>query len=267
MKNLFLFVFLFYYTFQTTAFPLKKDTTCKTIFRQLNFSFTWFELGAAFPFKEKKLKTLPYEIDKYLYNMKGGLSATLFSPGLYFKDKYGVEIVFAFSRFQIKEKSFKNYLEGKYPGYILPEYGLLPFYYFLDNIEFRICYKKHIKHFILEPKFQLGINDYNVYTRGFTLKENGSNQFIDINFENENLRKNNFSYHFILNITKRFHPSVLSYRIEVALKMEYLIVPTRYKFTHTESTFGEPPIINEIIIKQIHPAFAIQLGLSFFFKK
>ncbi|MEO8149708.1 MAG: hypothetical protein ABI723_18865 [Bacteroidia bacterium] len=261
------FAFLvFMISLNSFATAAEKGSTKHSFIHNVNISTAWFELGHFFPVKEKKLLSLPYGMDKYFYDTKGGFSAGFFSLGLYYKDKFGLEAIFRINDFHSENNDYRNYIAEQHPGYYTPQ-TLPAYYYSFQNIEYRICYKYHLKHFILEPKFQLGINDYSNSVMGFVLKEIGSNKFIEYKITNEDMRKNNFSYHFILNISKRFNPFKNSIKIEPALKFAYMIAPTEYKYTIEELPYGMPSTTNQFVVKHLNPAFGIEACVYFFFKK
>jgi hypothetical protein len=262
-----IFIFLIV-AFAENAWALEseKDSTKKSFIKNFNISTVWFEVGHFFPIHEKHLLDLPYGMDKYLYNTKGETSYGFLSLGLYYKEKYGIEVLYRHVGFNVEGDDYRNYIVEQHPDYYVPKTLPIGFYSF-DKFEYRICYRHYFKHFFLEPKFQFGINDYTNYDDAFSIKEKGSNQFIQYTITKENLRKNNFSYHFILNVSKRFNPFKNVLKIETALKLEFMMAPTYYSYTIEEKPYGQPAVINNLNVKQLHPAIGIEGCVYFFFKK
>ena len=266
MRKLFLAVILICIRLFAQSQTQDNDSVKRPFIKNFNLSTAWFEYGYYFPIHEKNLLKLPYGMSHYFYDMKGTTASGFFSLGLYYKEKLGVEVLYRQYDANADAEDFTNYISELYPGYYVPP--LITTYYFsLNDIQYRLCYRIPLKRFTLEPKFQLGINDYKSYGSSFTLKEKGSNQYISYNITNVNLNKNNFSYHFILNASKRFNPFKSRLKIETALKLEYMMVPTNYQYTIEQISYGKPPVYNVLNVKQLNPAIGIEGCVYFFFKK
>lgn len=262
------YILLIFFVFKTNARQAAKDSTKQSFFRQLNISTIWFELGTSIPFKEKKINSLPCGMDKYLNKLKGGdMSAGFFSLGLYYKDKIGVEFVlFRNSNYVAYPTEFNNYLSVKYPNnYIKNIWGHS---YSIRGKAYRICYKYHLKYFQIEPKIQLGFNNYINSDESAIFKEKGSNEFIEYSIKKESLKKTTIDYHLIIDVSKRVHfKSLGRTNVEFGVKTEVMMVPTSYRYTITETPYGMPEIKNEVIVKQNNPAWGIEAVVRLFFKK
>lgn len=264
-KPVLLFLFALYVG-STMASGREEDSVKKSFIKNFNISTVWFEYGAVIPIHESHLRDLPNGLNHYLFNTNGEMAYGFFSLGLYYKERFGVEVLFRHSGFYVEGNDYRNYIAELHPDYYVPAV-ISTDYYSFEKLQYRICYRFYFKHFFLEPKFQLGINDYTDYDDVFSIKEKGSNQFISYRITKQNLRKNNFSYHFILNTSKRFDPFESIFKVEAGVKFEFMMVPTSYNYTIEEKPYGKPAIINQVHVKQLHPALGIEAFVYFFFKK
>lgn len=241
------------------------DTLKKHPLKNFNFSFIWFEAGNTFAFKEKNMLDLPYGMDKFFYNVKGGFSTNFFGLGAYYKDKFGIAFVFQMMDVHVNGNEFKDYITLKYPGYYIPDY--VPTYgYELGFIQYRICYKFHIKRFVIEPHLQFGINDYSSFQSNFTLKDIGSNFFTEYWIDKKNLKKNDQSFQLAVNCCKRFgKKNGERLGADIGLRFAYGIAPTDYEYTITETPYLMTPTINKLEVKHLHQSFTIDVLVHLLF--
>ncbi len=243
----------------------EKDNQIAEVNHKLNFSFSWFELGASVPLNEKKLLKLPYGMNHYLYGPKGGLAGALFGIGLYYKNHWGISAILSFQDYYVPSNDFKKYVISQYPGRSIDGFAQAHAYS-LNNINYRIGYRFHKNRFIFEPQFQLGINDYNDFQTHFILKEKGSNNFVEYDIKQENRRKNIVSYRAALITRWQFSKPGSGWNLEPGLRVELLVIPTNFNYTITSGFYNTPPTVQEVTVKQMHPAISITAVMGFFKK-
>ncbi|MBA3665812.1 MAG: hypothetical protein H0W61_16645 [Bacteroidetes bacterium] len=269
MKNYILSLFCFFcFTLSTLAqmnSDPKKDSTTSYGYHRFSFNFTWFELGASIPLKEQKLQNLPYGMNSYLYGPKGGFAGGLFGLGLYYKNHWGLSAIFIFQDYSVPDAAFKDYISSQYPGHFLPS-GVQGHTYTLYNINYRLSYRFQKNHFIYEPQIQIGVNDCDDFDTHFTLKEVGSNKFIEYDIKKENTRKNIFSYHAAIKAIWCFSKADRKWNVEPGLRLDFMVIPTNFKYTISSTPFNMPATIFEVNVKRMRPAITITAFLSFFRK-
>jgi hypothetical protein len=261
MKKHILLTIILTFSLHVNAMKLSPNPPKKPFLKSLNLNFSWVEFGMIIPFKDKKINTLPFGMDKYLKSNKTGYSYSVPGLELWFNDKIGVEILFhSYYDFGYNKSEFDNYISNKYANYYIRNRWFDSFS--LQGMAYRINYKFKLKNIQITPKFQIGIN--NLSTVNFTsslnssFKEKGSNHIIDYTIEKESLTKNIIDYHFILDISKKID---FGLPLEVGFKTELITVPTSFQYTITEKEYGSTPIENQLKIKQNHFAWSIGLVL------
>jgi hypothetical protein len=263
MKHFFLILFCFS-LFVSNSYA-QKNSADTTHYHNLNVCFTWFELGAGIPLKEKKLRDLPYGMNHYLYGPKAGFAGGGFGLGFFYKNCVGLSTIFTFSDFKVPDRNYKNYISAQYPGYFLPN-NMQARIYTLYNINYRLSYRFHKGHFTYEPQFQLGINDYKEFSTHFVLKEEGSNNFVEYSIHQGSVKKNLFTYRAAVIARWRFSKPDWNWNVEPCLRVEFMILPTNFNYTITSTPYNMPPAIQEVQVKQMHPTLTITAGLSIFRK-
>lgn len=248
-----------------TNLESKKDSTISDTHHKLNFSFTWFEVGASIPFKEKKLQNIPYGMNSYLYGAKGGFAGGFFGLGLYYKNHWGLSAIFIFQDYTVPDAAFKNYISSQYPGHFLP-YAVQGHTYTLYNINYRLSYRFQKGHFIYEPQFQIGINDCDDFDTHFVLKEAGSNKFVEYDIKKENTKKNIFSYHAAIKANWCFSKPDRKWNVEPGLRLDFMVIPTNFNYTITSTPYNMPATLYEVNVKRMRPAITITAFISFFRK-
>jgi hypothetical protein len=240
-----------------------QDTSAtRKFFHNFNLCFQWFEIGRSIPLKQKQFATLDYGLDKYTANIKGGISFAGLGLGVYFRDKFGIEVTFASQSTTTEGNEFIEYLSNKYPGYYLPK-GSFHYSSSTDGIGIRLCYRKHFKHFFIEPKFQFIINSFDNYFPSFRLKEIGTNQFIQYTMSDKIIGTQN-SYHLFLNIAKRFNPFDARLKLEVGFMGEFMISPINQTISITETVYGQIGITNTESFQIYNPSFNFALTAKLF---
>ena len=263
MKNHVLLSVCFAFLVQISS--AQKNSKDSGDYHKLNICFTWFELGATVPFKEKKLRDLPYGMNTYLYGPKSSMAASFFGIGLYYKNHWGVSAIFNFQDYSVPDADFRNYISSQYPGHFLP-YGVQGHTYTLYSINYRLSYRFHKGRFIYEPQFQLGINDCEDFDTHFVLKEEGSNNFVEYDIKKESTGKNLFTYRAGIVARWRFSRSNWKWNVEPGLRLDFLVIPTNFNYTITSTPYNMPATIHEVNVKQMRPALIITAVLSVFRK-
>ncbi len=243
----------------------KKSYKDSTGYHKLNVSFSWFEVGTSVPFKEKKLRELPYGMNTYLYGPKGGFAGGYFGIGFHYKDRWGISTIFNFQEYTVADGNFKNYISSQYPNHFLST-SVQAHTYTLYNINYRLSYRFHRGRFIYEPQFQFGMNDCNDFKTHFVLKEENSNQFTEYDIQIQNKRKNLISYRAALVVRWRYSRSDWKWNLEPGLRVDFMIIPTNFKYTITSTPYNEPATVHEVNVKQLRPAITITAVMSVFRK-
>lgn len=266
MKKIFSLLLLLIATHASAGIS-PKDSTKKSFFHHLSFSTVVCEAGPFFPVKEKKIRSLPFGMNSYLYNVQsGGTSYGFFAAGVYYDDRFGVEILYRRSSFEVDGAEFSKYLSSKYPEHYVKTYwGVNEV---VEGLAYRLCYKFHFRYFQVEPQLQFGINNLYTYDESFFLKEKGSNNFIEYSIRKVNQKKNIVDYHLIVDILKRLHlKGVDVFNFELGIKTELMMMPTSYNYILTESPYGGTPTVNEVQVKQNHLAYGVEAVIRFYFKR
>lgn len=235
-------------------------------YHKLNFSFTWFEAGGIIALREKKLRSLPYGMNNYLYKVKGGMAVGFLGIGLFYKNHWGISAIFSMQDYSVPDGDFKNYISSQYPNYFLTNNGELGHIYSLNSINYRLSYRFHKGHFTFEPQLQLGINDCDDFDTHFVLKEKNSNHFVEYDIRKENKRKYQLSYRAGVITRWRFTRPDWKWNIEPGIKLELLLAPTNYNYTITAAPYNMPPAVYELNVKQMRPALLITVAASVFRK-
>lgn len=232
---------------------------------KINFCFTWFEVGAGIPLKEKKLQDLPYGMNHYLSSPKTNMAGGLFGIGLYYKNHWGITVIYSFQDYTVPDAAYRDYISSQFPNYYLP-FGVQGHTYSLNNFDYRLSYRFHENRFTFEPQFQLGINDYDDFDTQFILKEKGSNNFIEYTIKKENQKKHILSYQAAFITRYRFTKPQWKWNIEPGLRLAFMIVPTNYNYTISYNSYNIPATVNKVNIKQLNPNINITLVLGAFRK-
>jgi hypothetical protein len=243
----------------------RKENEISGGYHKLNFSFTFLEIGASIPFKEDKLRALPYGMNTYLYSPKGGIAGNLYGVGLYYKNHWGISAILLLQDYSVPDVDFNNYISSKYPGYFSSSAGHAHFYQ-LYGINYRLSYRFQKGRFVFEPQFQLGINDCNDYDSHFVLKEVGSNNFVEYDIKSENTRRNLFSYHAAIVVRKCFTKPDRKWITEPNIRFDFFVIPTNFNYTITSTPYNMPATIHNVNVKQMRPTLIITAGMSFFRK-
>lgn len=232
---------------------------------KINFCFTWFETGIGIPLKEKKLKDLPYGMNHYLYTPKNTMIAGFFGLGLYYKNHWGITVIYSYQDYSVPDAAYTNYISNLFPNYYLP-YGVQGHTYSISNIDYRLSYRFHKKRFTFEPQFQLGINDYNDFDTQFVLKEKGSNNFIEYSIKKENQKKHILSYQAALVTRYRFTKPQWKWNIEPGIRVAFMLTPTDHNYTISYNSYNSPATVNKVNIKQLNPNINITVVMGVFRK-
>jgi hypothetical protein len=124
-------------------------------------------------------------------------------------------------------------------------------FYHFTGPKWGLTYKFHVQRFIIEPKFQLGF-EYGAHNLEYTykFKEIGSNNYLDYSIQKNLLNKHQNSYHWQLNIARRFNIKSTNYKYEVGIRYEYFFAPYDLGLTLTEHPSGQPASVNHLEIKE-----------------
>lgn len=267
MKAIIAILFIFSVSLQFHSVRASNgDTTYqKRFFQHLNIAFQWFEIGGTVPLNQKRIESLNYGLDKFMAKSKGTLSSGFLGFSVYYKDMIGVEGIFNQHSVSSDGTDFDAYLTEKYPGYYLPA-GIFRYSSSTNGYGLRMCYRKHFKHFFIEPKFQFMINSYENHFWSFRLKEIGTNQFVQYMMTDQIHGQKN-SYHLILNIAKRFDPFHDILKFEFGLMAEFMIAPIRQSVSVTEFHYGEVAVTNTETFRLFNPCFNFGVTGKFFIGK
>lgn len=262
---------LFWLTFTTLISSAQNNSNSSegnentSNYHKLNFSFTWFEFGVGIPFKEEKLRDLPYGMNTYLYGPQRNLAASLFGVGLYYKNHWGISAILLFQDYSIPGADFINYISSEYPGYFSLS-GARGHTYTLYKINYRLSYRFQKGHFVFEPQFQLGINDCDDFDTHFVLKDVGSNNFVEYDIKSENTRNNLFSYRAAVVVRWGFTKPERKWSIEPNIRFDFLVIPTNFNYIITSTPYNTPATVYNVNVKQMRPTLSITVGLSVFRK-
>lgn len=237
--------------------------------KERNFNFSFTLVGIDYSWYLVKKYASGQGTENLLAGYRNRITSYGIVPGLYYKSRVGIEAYYNFvSYFNKNDREFKSYLSAAHPNYsIRNSYSFGPEW---TSWNFRLCYKIKLKHFEIEPKVQLGINKISEQTSNYyTLKENGSNYFIQYEIKSESTKKYTPSGHILLNLVKNINPKYAgSLRVNIGIKLEYMIMRPSYIYTTTETAYGQPPVITEYTYNHV-PARVFSAGayVAFYFKK
>jgi len=232
---------------------------------RFQLSFTWFELGASMPFKEKKLRDLPYGMDTYLYGPGAAFAVGYFGLGLYYRQHWGISVIYSGQDFHVEDAAYRNYIADRYQGHYLAD-AVQAASFSLYGLNYRIGYRFTSGHFIIEPQFQLGVIDQDEFQTHFVLKEIGSNRFVEYDMEKVSAAKSIFSYHAAVKVVRSVSKPERKWCVEPGLRLSFMVVPTDVTYTITSTPYQMPSTVHRIEVKQLHPAFTVTAFLSVFKK-
>ena len=92
MKKI-IFLFLLLVSSKINATPFSSDSIKQGFFDELSINMMWGEFGVLFPIKENNLNSLPYGMDKYLYNTTRGGIFNFMALSFYYRNKFGIELL------------------------------------------------------------------------------------------------------------------------------------------------------------------------------
>lgn len=254
----FVILFIVFISVRANAHSFSKTPADQPFINRFTLNFSFFELGNSKSFKEKRLSTMSYGMDKYLNNRKPGGSGSFFGLELWYKNKIGIEVLFTGYSFNCDDTKFNNFIAEKYSNYYVR-------YVIVNNfssygVGYRINYKRQFKQFQLTTKFQIGNSDYRTIDNHTNFKEKGSNQFLEYTIEKKNLMKNTMAYHFILDFSRKINFEI---PFEIGIKTELMATPTLFQYTITEKSYGGNPTVNQFNVKQNFAGWSVGIVLRF----
>ena len=223
---------------------------------KFNISFTWFELGRTIPMNENLAQNLPSGLAPYFSPLKGSQFYGFFGLGLYYKNRWGVSVMYNSVNFTSSGDNFTNYLVSQYPNYYIQN-DLSTFNYSLDHFVYRIGYRFRSGPMRIEPQFQFGVNDYSSHGRTYILKEKGSNHFISYSIQSENMKKTQISYRFGTVFRWSHSKPWWKWDLEPGIRIDFMLVPVEYRYTLKISPYDMQTITQSTQFKQWNPAFMI----------
>lgn len=238
----------------------------KPFLKQFNAGFEMLGAGLGYLITSDEVKNLSNGMNYFLQKPERGLAFSLFLPMIAFRDKFIISCdLFNFSSYTINGDNFETFLASKYPNYFIPEVTWIQYDFW--SIKPCFLYRMHYKRWLLEPNVGWEKHSDILPEANYTLREKGSNQFIEYKIKTKNEDKTELIY-FGTNLFYRFKkPEATKLNIELGLKAMYAFGNINAQYEILEKPYLKPETLTYVDYNLPIRNIKFIIGLRMFFMK
>ncbi|HEY6160563.1 MAG TPA: hypothetical protein VI112_05050 [Bacteroidia bacterium] len=226
---------------------------------KISFAISLLEEREVFPLQNPLLRGLGNGLGDYLYRRQAHAHLGMFKLGFYLRGKWGLEFGSDIDSIPLDPSFMKNYIASHYPDFFQPG-GKLQHAYRLSGGFMRSCYRFRLHYFDIVPKAGIGLLKIGADSLEVSLKQNGSNQFVNYEVQPEAMHST-LAFDLALSFEKKIG-RLYGQQMLLALSGSYTVCRPQLYFSVTESRYSGTST-SEFLVKDRLDSYSAMLSLVF----